>query len=290
MPSLPGSSTSLLDSQPSPEKITWRFLLKKYMLDWFVICLLVLIDIGLNVIHPNQRYINSEMLKYLTFPLKHNSVPVIAIPVIALVVPITFFVIFFIFRKDIADLHQALLGLFYALALSAVVVDALKNGVGRPRPNFFLRCFPDGSTVFGPDGNVKCTGTESVIREGYKSFPSGHSSWSFAGLSYLSFYLAGKLSIFSKRGHIAYLLPVGFPLVAATAVGVSRICDYWHNVSDVVTGALIGIVCALTFYRFIYPRFSDEHCDKPLISVADSRRLANSNVQIVEDVETGTRP
>jgi membrane-associated phospholipid phosphatase len=63
---------------------------------------------------------------------------------------------------------------------------------------------------------------------------------SFAGLGFLSLYLAGKLKAFDRKGHVAKLCVIFLPLLAASLVGISRVDDYWHHWTDVFAGGLIG--------------------------------------------------
>ena len=94
--------------------------------------------------------------------------------------------------------------------------------------------------TYDATGNVVCTLSASLMKESYKSFPSGHTSWSFAGLGYLAMYLAGKIGVFDQRGHSWKLFPVVLPLLGATFVGITRVDDYWHHWNDVFAGAAIG--------------------------------------------------
>ncbi|KAL1806985.1 hypothetical protein ACET3Z_030053 [Daucus carota] len=95
----------------------------------------------------------------------------------------------------------------------------------------------------GQFGNVVCHGITNEIREGRKSFPSGHASWSFAGLGFLSFYLAGKLKAFDQKVNVAKICTVLLPLLVAALVCVSRVDDYWHHWQDVFAGGLLALVC-----------------------------------------------
>ena len=46
-----------------------------------------------------------------------------------------------------SDLVFVFIGVLFAVLLAGVLTDALKTAIGRPRPNFFWRCFPSGDEV-----------------------------------------------------------------------------------------------------------------------------------------------
>ncbi|XVF20721.1 hypothetical protein REPUB_Repub12eG0027600 [Reevesia pubescens] len=215
-----------------------------HMYDWLILLLLVVIEVVLYIVHPFYRFVGKDMMDDLRYPLKSNTVPVWAVPVYAVLLPMMIFLFVYIRRRDVYDLHHAILGLLFSVIVTAVITDSIKNAVGRPRPDFFWRCFPDGKDAYDNWGNVLCHGDKSVIKEGHKSFPSGHTSWSFAGLGFLSLYLSGKIKAFDHRGHVAKLCIIFLPLLAASLVGISRVDDYWHHWQDVFAGGLLGLVVA----------------------------------------------
>ncbi|KAL1203577.1 Lipid phosphate phosphatase 2 [Cardamine amara subsp. amara] len=229
-------------------------LVRLHMHDWFILLLLIVIEIVLNVIEPFHRFVGEYMLTDLRYPLQDNTVPFWAVPLIAVVLPFFVISVYYFIRSDVYDLHHAILGLLFSVLITAVITDAIKDAVGRPRPDFFWRCFPDGIGVFhNVTRDVLCTGDKSVVKEGHKSFPSGHTSWSFAGLGYLALYLSGKIRVFDQRGHVAKLCIVILPLLVASLVGVSRVDDYWHHWQDVFGGAIIGLTVASFCYLQFFP-------------------------------------
>lgn len=129
------------------------------------------------------------------------------------------------FLKDRIDNLELFVAaaLLFSVLVTMVITESIKNAVGRPRPDFFWRCFPDGKDVWSSEfvffnicivansyftnftschwlwykkliavqvydhlGNVVCHGESSVIKEGHKSFPSGHTSgkkhWVFSSV------------------------------------------------------------------------------------------------------------
>lgn len=150
------------------------------------------------------------------------------------------------------EAHATFLALAASLLITGAVTNTIKLGVGRPRPNFVARCWPDGAPVaFDADGVPACAPGAVGPLEGRKSFPSGHSSWSASGLGFLSFWAAGKLRVWSAAaaGHPWRLVVSSLPAALAVAIAISRIQDYWHHATDVMAGLAIGTTIAYATYR-----------------------------------------
>lgn len=120
------------------------------------------------------------------------------------------------------------------------------------------RCVPvagsQDSPGWGLSNDTICTQiNERILRDGFRSFPSGHSGLGFAGLGFLAFYAAGKLQIWDGKGYTVGLvfhcdyLPwcfnscvqakswlVAVPLVGATLIAVSRTMDYRRKLNTCV--------------------------------------------------------
>jgi diacylglycerol diphosphate phosphatase/phosphatidate phosphatase len=161
--------------------------------------------------------------------------------------------------------HVAILGLFISLFLTAFVTDVIKNAVGRPRPDLIARCKPAKGTPAHTLVTFEiCTETDShTLHDGWRSFPSGHSSFAFSGLGYLSLFLAGQLHVFRPRTDLARVLLALIPLLGAALIAISRCEDYRHDVYDVTIGSILGLLIANFSYRRYFPALRSTKCDVP---------------------------
>jgi membrane-associated phospholipid phosphatase len=139
------------------------------------------------------------------------------------------------------------------IALNVAITDVFKVFAGRLRPNFLARCNPSA------DGD--CINIGSKVRDARLSFPSGHSSLSFACMFYLSCYIAGKLRLFRYDGGAIWkAIACVIPLIMAGFIAVSRTLDYHHDYSDIlggtIIGSFIGVMCYMTQYYSLFSKYA----------------------------------
>lgn len=179
-------------------------------------------------------------------------------------------------KRRVYAANKALLGLLLSIALAMLLTDALKNLMGKPRPDMIGRCAPAEERLAAAQvgwGLVSwevCANLGSrELADGFRSFPSGHASMSFAGLTYTTLFLASfifnmqmpfarSIAPFSSATSAAVtpaahpkvpqmltLAVVATPMLLATYVASTRWSDYRHHGFDVLFGAFEGVVCAL---------------------------------------------
>ncbi|CAN6910056.1 unnamed protein product [Brassica oleracea] len=119
----------------------------KHKHDWIILVILVAIEIGLQLISPFYRYVGKDMMTDLKYPFNDNTIPVWSVPIYAVLLPIIIFVCFYVKRTCVYDLHHSILGLLFTVLITGIITDSIKLATGRPRPNFYWRCFPDGKEL-----------------------------------------------------------------------------------------------------------------------------------------------
>jgi membrane-associated phospholipid phosphatase len=166
-------------------------------------------------------------------------------------------------RPQFHELRAGVCALLVSVGLSESVTCTLKLYVSRHRPNFYHLC------GFNPQ-TLQCEAELSKVHEASLSFPSGHSSLSFCGMTFLVYFALGRLALLTASnsswtilgGRTILLYPyksllgvlcVLVPWSYCFFVAASRIVDYWHHPSDVVAGSLIGIAAATIGYHAFYP-------------------------------------
>ncbi len=135
----------------------------------------------------------------------------------------------FLFGNDYDRRTSELLG--EALITTSVWVRVLKYVGGRRRPyTFDAQGYDAGSQWLGPLQHIR---NPNHLPSGYfESFPSGHSSTAFA-----------LATVFAERYGSTPAVPV-IAYTLATMVGLSRVVEHDHWMSDVFVGACIGYLCA----------------------------------------------
>nr|XP_020476766.1 phospholipid phosphatase 1 isoform X2 [Monopterus albus] len=220
----------------------------------------------LNVQHrPFRRgfFCNDDSLKY---PVKEDT---ISYPLLgAVMIPITIITIILgeclsvylkrvrsnsSFGSYLARVYKAIGTFLFGAAMSQSLTDIAKYSIGRLRPHFLTVCKPDWTLLNCSSGayieDFTCAGDPTKVNEARLSFYSGHSSFSMYCMLFLALYLQARLQAEWAR----LLRPtLQFFLIAASVyTGLSRVSDYKHHWSDVLTGLLQGALMAILVVFFV---------------------------------------
>ncbi|XP_028457193.1 phospholipid phosphatase 1 isoform X1 [Perca flavescens] len=214
---------------------------------------------NLGKIRPYQRgfFCNDESIKY---PFHHGTVSSTVLYTVGFILPISCIIFgecLSVYLKRIKSkspfgsyiscVYKAIGTFLFGAAMSQSLTDIAKYSIGRLRPHFLDVCKPDWKLINCSSGayieDFTCTGDAKMVNEGRLSFYSGHSSFSMYCMLFLALYLQARLQAEWAR----LLRPtLQFFLIAASVyTGLSRVSDYKHHWSDVLTGLLQGALMAL---------------------------------------------
>ncbi|CAG9773023.1 unnamed protein product [Ceutorhynchus assimilis] len=211
--------------------------------------LLSIVYFWLNQQQPFIRFIEEEELWMYRYPSVPSIIPKWSLYLLLILIPTLMFLIEFSINQRPTDIIKGIYALTLVYAMNGIFTITLKLLVGRPRPNFFMRCFPDG---YGTDIN-QCTGDYIGYMDGRKSFPSAHSTFAFSGMTFMTLRMCRILNIKDPGRHKGWkCLMVSIPIIFAVLIGVSRTCDYHHHYSDVLFGSIMGMGISYCVYYAYY--------------------------------------
>ncbi|KAK9459177.1 phosphatidic acid phosphatase type 2/haloperoxidase [Lipomyces oligophaga] len=162
-------------------------------------------------------------------------------------------------------LNVSLLSLALSVILTEFATEMFKNMIGRLRPDFLARCLPaPGTPLHELVGIEVCTNPNlQVLYDGFRSTPSGHSSNGWAGFGWLAAWIAGQLKVFHPGTELFRTMLALIPLFGAALIGISRIEDYRHHITDILFGGILGSLIAWYSYRKYFPHLGKRNCNMP---------------------------
>jgi len=199
---------------------------------------------------PNESFIpeNDPMCQY---PYKNMGLRGSTNLAICSGIPISLYVLLYIISKNNPsysyilpfDLIEAIVFHLGSIFFAGIINHYLKLKVGRPRPDFYE------FTQKIKDSHIR---KEEMIKESFKSFPSGHSCTASSSCCFLSIFLCKIINVSSYLGVALKLTPMFYSIY----IGCMRITEHRHHIDDVLAGLFIGILVSVLMifggYRSIF--------------------------------------
>ncbi|KAL8662779.1 MAG: hypothetical protein Q9168_008201 [Polycauliona sp. 1 TL-2023] len=267
----------------SSKKTLSKRVVISYILDYVIIVFLLIAFYALDAVEPYHQHFSLRNYT-LQYPFaEHERVPIPLLFVLNSLLPAVVIALYALLIDGLFSRHKqttprdgqrtlgkyrlkdrlwefncGILGLLLSQGAAFVITGALKNATGKPRPDLIQRCQPlagsaDGEPFGLSDYSICTQENKKLLKDGFRSFPSGHSSSAFAGLFYLSIYLAAKMHVLDNKGEVWKTFIVMIPTLGAALIAVSRIMDARHHPFDVISGSMLGVLVAWGAYRQYFP-------------------------------------
>ncbi|XP_005745424.1 phosphatidic acid phosphatase type 2D [Pundamilia nyererei] len=165
----------------------------------------------------------------------------------------------------VSCLYKELGSFLFGCCIGQSLTNMAKLSVGRLRPNFLDVCNITYASInckegiYVPAESIVCSVEKKLEEEARKSFFSGHASFAMYTMLYLAFYLQARLSWRGAR--LLRPLIQFFLVMIAVYTGLSRISDYRHHPTDVLTGFIQGGLTAYWVAFYISTMFKP--CARP---------------------------
>ena len=205
-----------------------------------------------------------------------NMFPSWCIPLISVVAPVVWMllneaVLRAVFRDArvgwLHNAHSVLICVAQGVFFAMCITDPLKNFAGRLRPDYIARLiefadFPAHNATAADFARI-CDSDDHRVWDGRRSFPSGHSSLTWAGWTVAALYVYTR--VYNGRRWRYSIPSLGFfyvapCLVLPLVVAVSRTRDNRHNFDDVLAGSLIGIFSGIFAFPMHFSLQGGEVC------------------------------
>ena len=161
------------------------------------------------------------------------------VPYELFVLPLMFFSIAYsVFFDTLKPLQIYLLPMWVAYSIVKYIKGSIKRLRPGCNPNLKMGKFIDSKHCNDDEKN--------------KSFPSGHTIMSFSLATSLSLYCQDAIKKLHQNSVLMNFC-IGIYFFIATLVGIQRIQDGYHHVSDVCVGAILGIFIGYFSYKFLDP-------------------------------------
>lgn len=241
-------------------------------------------DVNIQHPHAKVQHVPESLLAQLAV-----AMPLIAVTALSLLM-----------KKRWARLNTGWLGFAMTIVITGCITELGKSIVGRPRPDLLARCDPMHGSIPTSSTHYKSSLVDYTIcrtpisthtlTDGFKSFPSGHSSIAFAGLTFLAWYMHGCSNAIVRkfaRPHeddeynapteqpvcleegqtlpptmvaneppqflvVSSLLMPLLPILLAAYIALSRLMDYRHHPTDVLAGSILGATTATIVYHIYH--------------------------------------